>query len=567
MRNRPRHALVAGFGAAVVIAGSVLLPTAAAERRPAAAQIEAPVPELDWAACGAQQCAEAEVPLDYDEPDGATTTIAMTKFPATDAAGKVGTLFLNLGGPGAKAVGDPTFALSVRSLGPEVRAKFDIVGIDPRGVGGSTPVTCAPAPGQEPVARPATMIPETPAEVKAQLAFDDYLRASCDKTAGPILDHMSIADVARDMDLVRQAVGDEKLTYYGLSYGSLLGQTYAGLFPDRVRALALDGVVDPVASTTGREGDDRPVGVRMGRPEAMERALATVLAHCDKAGILRCPLAGKAMQRWQRVHDSLAEKPLALGPLTIDGRSFRGLYTVNAFQVDHMGGYPIPTIELLAAATKLIEVLRFGISDPAAGPGQLKVPGQSAIDLSAPRSVLEERLAGLLTEIRKAASDRAPQPAPAPADEDVAAGQAGMFGALCTDSVNPGDPAAWAQAAEDTKAKAPRFGPLMVWVFSPCAGWPGSSADAYRGPFGTSLDTPPLIIGNSLDAATPIGGAHAAKDLLPGSRLVTLDAWGHTAIGKSGCVTKHVESYLLRQQLPGGDQRCATDYTLFGLRN
>ncbi|NGN64580.1 alpha/beta fold hydrolase [Streptomyces sp. A7024] len=564
MRNRPRHALVAGIGAAVVIAGSVLLPNAAAERRPeAAARVEAPVPELDWSACGAQQCAEAQVPLDYDEPDGDTVKLAMTKFPATGSGEKTGTLFLNLGGPGAKAVGDPTFALSVRSLGPEVRAKFDIVGIDPRGVGGSAPATCPPAPGREPVAKPATMIPETPDEVKAQLAYDDYLRASCDETAGPILDHMSMADVARDMDLVRQAVGDEQLTYYGISYGSLLGQTYAALFPDRVRALAIDGVLDPVASTTGRPGDDRPVGVRMGRPEAMEQALATLLAHCDKAGILRCPLAGQAMMRWQRVHDSLAERPLELGPMTIDGRSFRGLYTVNAFQVDHMGGYPLPTIELLAAATKLIEVLRFGPGDPAAGQTRLKVPGRSAIDLSAPRSVLEERLAGLLAEIRKAAAERVPTPAPAA--EDVSAGLAGMFGALCTDSVNPADPNAWVQAAKDTEARAPRFGPLMVWVFSPCAGWPGSSADAYRGPFDTRLTTPPLIIGNARDAATPIGGGEAARDLLPGSRLITLDAWGHTALGKSGCVTKHVESYLIKQQLPGGDQHCKTDYTLFGL--
>ncbi|WP_158574175.1 alpha/beta hydrolase [Streptomyces triticagri] len=569
MGSRIRRLLAGGVGVGV-LASLTLTSSAMAERVTgptageggavqdkafhdrAAVEVEAPVPELDWTACGTEQCAEAEVPIDYDEPDGSTITLAMRKLPATDPSGRIGTLFVNLGGPG-ETVTD--FSMIVSALGPAVVAKFDLVGVDPRGAGGSAPVGCAPAPGQEPVAKPVAMPPESPEETEAQLAYDDYLRTSCEQTAGPILDHMSIADVARDMDLIRQAVGDDRLSYFGLSYGTLLGQTYAALFPDRVRAMVLDGVLDPVAATTGHEGDQRPVGARRGGPEATDEALASALERCDKAGTPRCPLAGDALQRWQRVHDSLADEPLDLGQFVLDGRQFRGLFTLGAFQYDHLGGAPLPAVELLAHATRVAEVLRFGIGD---GDTTLEPPGEPAIDLTASSSVLRERLAGLLGRIVSAT------PSAEPDAEDVSAGAARQLGALCTDSRNPDDPADWVRAAEESAQQSPLFGPLMVWAYSPCAGWPGSPEDAYHGPFDTALDTPPLLIANTHDGATPVAGAHAAQDLLPGSRLITLDSWGHTAAGKSTCVTALIEPYLLTRSLPDSDKPCDPDHELFG---
>ena len=569
MKSRYGTALVVGLGV-LAIGSAGLIPAAMATQpeRPdhAPDQIEAPIPELAWEPCGLEQCATVQVPLDYDNPNGDTTTLALKKYPTTGSDGdKVGTLFVNLGGPGETATEGPMFGLGIAALGPQIRTRFDIVGIDPRGAGGSTPITCAPAPGEDPVQRPTTPIPRTEEQLEARIAWDNYVRQSCAETADPIIDNMSMADVARDMDLIRQAVGDEKLTFYGLSYGSLLGQTYSALFPDRVRAMVIDGVLDPIASTTGRNGDHQePVGLRMGRHTATEEALTSVLAHCDRAGFPRCPLAGDARERWQRVHDSLEEEPLELGGFVLDGLTFRASLTMGAFQMDHMGGYPLPTIELLTAATKIIDVLRFGLSSPT-GETTVQLAGRPDVDLTAPRPVLERQLVSLLDELNQASEGTvAPIDPTQDAEEDVAGGGARTMGALCTDSVNSSDPRAWADAATASEEDAPMFGPLTVWGFSLCAGWPGSSADAYHGDFDTALSTPPLIIGNIQDAASPMEGARAAQKLHEGSKLVTLNAWGHTAIGKSSCVTELVQPYLIDQQLPDKDQTCDPDYNLFG---
>lgn len=516
-----------------------------------AARARASVPDLDWSACGADQCATTQVPLDHDAPGGSTVTLALKKVPASAPDQRAGSLFLDLGGPGVAATEGTTFATAVAALPAEVRKTYDVIGVDPRGSGGSTPVGCGPAPGQDPVPAPPRPYPESGEEIQARNAYDAYLRASCDSTAGPVLDHMSIADIARDLDLIRQAVGDEKLTFYGMSYGSLLGQTYAALFPDRVRAMVLDGVLDPVAATTGRPGDDRPVSQRNGQPPAMEEALAAALRTCDSASVRHCPLTGLARHRWQRVDASLAAEPLEVAGQPFDDRQFR-LLTLAAFQYEHLGGLPLPTVELLTDATRVIEYLRFTYA------GQSTVvhpPGEDPIDLRAPEAELKSRLAGLLTRI-------AVPPTPPPPD-DISGGQARMLGTLCADSVNPADPADWADAADASAGQAPHFGRLMTWAYSACAAWPGSATDAYHGPFDTALATPPLLVGNTRDGATPLAGARAAQALHTGSRLVTLDGWGHTAIGKSACVSDLVRSYLVDQELPDGDPQCKPDDELF----
>src|SRR4051794_30705314 len=189
------------------------------------------VPRLSWTSCGAGleafQCATAEVPTDYNQPSGAKTRIAVTRLPATDPARRIGTLFVNPGGPGGSGVS------FVQQLGEvaysaDVRARFDLLGFDPRGVARSDPATCYPTAEQENAALAGTLVfPRTSAEERRFARDFRALALSCATTSPTRLRHISTANVARDLDLLRRAVGDPELNYVGYSYGTFLGATYA----------------------------------------------------------------------------------------------------------------------------------------------------------------------------------------------------------------------------------------------------------------------------------------------------------------------------------------------------
>jgi pimeloyl-ACP methyl ester carboxylesterase len=244
--------LVAGL-----VATLLAVPTAAAIPATATPAAAARVPQVRWADCGdGFQCATAQVPLDYDRPQGAQISLALIRLPAGDPARKLGSIFLNPGGPGASGVdfvrGDG------RSLFTEqVRARFDLVGFDPRGIIRSTPLRCFATLEQAIAVLPPFPFPVTRAEERIWVQANRRLAAACAQRGGPIIDHMATADAARDLDLLRRAVGDKRLSYVGYSWGSYLGTTYANLFPSKVRALTVDGVLDPIAWSTGRDDQAR----------------------------------------------------------------------------------------------------------------------------------------------------------------------------------------------------------------------------------------------------------------------------------------------------------------------
>jgi pimeloyl-ACP methyl ester carboxylesterase len=234
-----------------VALGAALLPPAAVAAAPPDAG-SPPVPVLAWTDCGGGlQCATAAVPLDYRRPRGERISVALARLPASDPAHRIGSLFINPGGPGGSGIG---FLQGAGQLFPApVRARFDIVGFDPRGVGLSTPVRCFDSVvEQQAFFARFGLFPVTDREWRAAIAASQGFDRRCAERNAAILPHLSTANVARDLDLLRQAVGDRMLSYLGLSYGTYLGATYANLFPDRFRALVLDGVVDPVDYSTGR---------------------------------------------------------------------------------------------------------------------------------------------------------------------------------------------------------------------------------------------------------------------------------------------------------------------------
>src|SRR6202034_1146835 len=238
--------------AAAALLTAVLVPAAAQAAAPGSAT--PPVPVLHWRSCyGGFQCATARVPLSYRDPRGATISIAVVRHLATDPAHRAGTLFFNSGGPTEQIDGFVTGGLG--ELPAAVRARWDIITFDPRGFGYSTAVRCFPAMAAEtkflgglvygaPAAFPVGARQEAARE-RTWARFD----ARCAQRNGSLLDHDTTADAARDMNLLREAAGAPALNYLGVSYGTLLGATYANLFPATTGRIILDGNLNPVAWT------------------------------------------------------------------------------------------------------------------------------------------------------------------------------------------------------------------------------------------------------------------------------------------------------------------------------
>jgi pimeloyl-ACP methyl ester carboxylesterase len=469
-RRRFRLALLAGVVAGLLGALLAVPPAATQPRRTPPASTEPPVPSLHWADCGdGLDCATARVPLDYRQPRGAAVSLALIRLPAADPGRRIGSIFVNPGGPGRSGV--DAIRKGGRSLfSAEVRARFDLIGLDPRGIIGSTPLRCFDTLEQAQAVLPPFEFPVTAAEERAWIQADRTFAAACARRGGPILDHMATADVARDLDLLRQAVGDERLTYAGASYGAYLGATYANLFPGRVRALVLDSAVDPVAWATGH-GDQartRPLFDRLGSARG---TYATLVAHTFKA-----------------------------------------------------------------------------LQDAAAWPG------------------LAETLQQLDSLTSSATGAPAAPPAPparAAAQQDYRNDLEGLPGVACSDSDNPDNVDAWKLAADAADHSAPYFGRYWTWLSSICQPWPGRDRDRYTGPWTRPTANPVLVVGNRFDPAAPYQGAAALARLLPRSRLLTLDGWGHTSEGKSSCVDAHINRYLLTIRVPPPGTVCRPDLVPF----
>ncbi len=207
-----------------------------------------PVSPVQWAPCGNLQCGSVTVPLDYAHPEGATIQIALGRHPAEVPSERIGSIVINPGGPGGSGIDDLPNELSV--LTPGLLDRFDIVSFDPRGVERSSPVTCSTGQGAGPVGRLIDPVPATPAAQLALLQNDQGFASACERLSGSILPYVGTVDTARDLDRIRAALGDAQLTFVGHSYGTLLGATYAQLFPTHVRAMVLDGAIDPALSAT-----------------------------------------------------------------------------------------------------------------------------------------------------------------------------------------------------------------------------------------------------------------------------------------------------------------------------
>jgi pimeloyl-ACP methyl ester carboxylesterase len=429
-------------------------------------------------------------------------------------------LFINPGGPGGSGIDFLRF-LGPILFTPEVRAHFDIVGFDPRGVARSTPLQCFESQDQWGPLFNEFAFPTTRKQEQLWEGSDRYLANSCAKRAGPIASHMATADVARDLDRLRAAVGDSGLNYYGVSYGSYLGVTYANLFPSHVRALVVDGVLDPVAWSTGYgNGSTVPVSTRLFSNLGARETLEQFFHLCD---IGDCALGPNSAARYAALAARLKVHPIRI--ILPDGSILRLDYT-------NLIGATLGAMYDSAGWPAFARFLR-----------EIQAHASAAL-LGAAYARLRLRPAYVAPDPRLEYHNFV---------EPFAA-------VLCEDSINPSSYDAWWSAAHNA---AGYFGPIWTWASSVCAVWPFHDPERYLGPFDHRTADPLLVIGNLYDPATRYAGARRVAALMPGARLLTLHGWGHTSLLRSHCVDDWLGRYFLNVQLPPKGTVCQQDFIPF----
>ncbi|GAA1761218.1 alpha/beta hydrolase [Streptomonospora arabica] len=482
-----RWAAAAAHTAALATAALALVPGTAAAAN-------APQQRLEWGACSGLEapegtpmvCARLTVPLDRGAPAAqrGTAELALSRVPAREQ--RTGTLVVNPGGPGSP--GRIWAARTAASLPDDLRDRYDVVGFDPRGTGASTPaVSCDPEFFQAP--RPDT-VPRTAAD-SATLTdrAADYAAACSRSTGGDLLEHMSTADSADDIDAIRAALGAERVDYLGYSYGTLLGAVFATRHPDRVRRLVLDSVVHP-----GRPWYRANLRQSRSLDAAAQNFFAWTARHDDAYGL--GDTAGETAAAYYGTRADLAEAPAegAVGPTELENTYLTAAYSAATWP------------ELARA---LSDHTRDGDT------------------------------AGL-TEVHRAYGDSA--------ESDASYGA--YLATQCTDARWPRDTRTWLDDGEKAHAEAPFQGWNNIWYNMPCAFWsaPGGTWPDVDG----SGVSGALLVQAEDDGPTPVEGAFAMRERFPGGRLV-LESGGVShgvSLGGNPCVDGAVADYLRDGTLP-----------------
>ncbi|HEY0660500.1 MAG TPA: alpha/beta fold hydrolase [Lysobacter sp.] len=476
--RRATTLLVITFSLAAIALRANAAPTAAAT-----------VPHLAWSDCGdGFQCSTARVPLDHDQPRGRQIELPLIRRLASDRTHRIGSLFFHQGGTGQNVQAIRAFPPFIFDLFP----RFDFVGFDQRGVGGSRPAVqaCGPHPAfATPMPTPQTVNP--PDFVRDVVTYGQR----CLQANRDLLPHLSSANVARDLDLLRAAVGDSKLTYFGVSFGTTVGATYASLFPGRARALLLDSAM-------------------------------------DVDGYLRRPI-----RNWL---DYTASHEAVLG-------RFLQACAANPQGCGFGGSDPRDTLDRLMARLRQAPLA----SDDPAVPGTLTVAHvQLALGKALRRRVLWPLLAFSLAQ---ADAGHAASLLQFAGDNQPSAADDFLSGLYAVDQQYPRlPPSFYFELAEQSHARFPHFGFASGYPDLVHALWPARDQDAYQGPIrNPSWAAPALVIGMTHDPATPYHEAQRLTADLGNARLLTFDADGHFAVGTlDDCVLGHALAYLEAGALP-----------------
>ncbi|WP_149829035.1 alpha/beta hydrolase [Streptomyces tailanensis] len=461
--------------------------------------------KLTWRNCDIPgfQCATMKAPLDYAKPTEGDVRLAVSRKKATGPGKRLGSLLVNPGGPGGSAVGYVQGYAGIE-YPAQVRARYDMVAVDPRGVAGSEPIRCLTGRQMDTYTQ-TDLTPDDQGEETRLVAAYKRFAEGCGARSPKLLRHVSTVEAARDMDILRAVLGDEKLTYVGASYGTFLGATYAGLFPERVGRLVLDGALDP-SLPADRLNQEQTAG--------FETAFEAFAKDCARRK--DCPLGrtpAQVRKNLRALFERLDAKPIPAGDA--GGRKL---------------GESLATTGVIAA-----------MYDEGAWP-QL-------------RQALTEALrrndgAGLL-----ALSDSYYERAPDGSYSNLMYANAAVN---CLD-LPPAytTPGQVEQALPAFEKASPVFGRALAWASLNCAYWPVRPTG---GPHRIEAKgaAPIVVVGTTRDPATPYRWARGLASQLSSARLLTYDGDGHTAYGRgSTCIDSTINTYLLHGTPPTNGKRCS----------
>jgi pimeloyl-ACP methyl ester carboxylesterase len=458
--------------------------------------------ELIWTDCKDDkkfQCAEIQVPVDYQNPGNASLTLALKKLPAKYSADKVGSLLINPGGPGGSGTDYVTYAED--AFGKRLMDSFDIIGFDPRGVALSTPLDClTDKEVDEFIAFDGT--PDTDQELKDSLQLSINLAEGCEAVENNLIAHVGTQEAARDMDIIRELVGDEKLNFLGASYGTYLGGMYAELFPEKVGRLVLDGAVDP--SLSGEEQSfDQAVG--------LDTALRRFVEDCPKYD--DCPLTQTGTGGVKEIRDfldSLDANPLKTEDPERILTQAMGVYAVAAFLYsDDWWSY-----------------MRQSLATAFDGDGT---------DLLSIVDLFNERK-----------------------DDGTFATNAteAIYAINCFDEPSDATEEQVREFAKTWIKDAPVFGDYLAWGNLACSIWPVKDPNPIN-KFVAQGAAPIVVVGTKYDPATPYKWAIGLSSQLSSSVLLTYEDDGHTAYMRgSECIDKEIENYLVYGIVPAKNIVC-----------
>ena len=448
---------------------------------------------LAWEDCGGGwECTTARAPFSWDDPEAGEVELAVKRLPAS--GDRIGSLLTNPGGPGASGVDFVTDAEGM--VGDRVKEAYDLVGFDPRGVGQSNPVACLDDAAKDEHLSTEYDVPDGEAGVDERRAAYREWAEACAENTGDFLGQVDTQSAARDMDLLRAVLGDEKLTYLGYSYGTQLGATYAGLFPDRVGRLVLDGAVD-VTLTPAESSEQQAVG--------FENALRAYVEDCQAGP--SCPLGGDTdagMRQVRAVLDAAKADPL---PTASDRRltSTLAFYGVALALYNDLN-WPLLTQGLTEA--------------------------------------IEDGTGTTLLFLADFYNDRNP-------DGSFSTNSTEAFRAVgCLDGRQDPDPAAMEEQRERLEREAPTMGSFFAYGALVCADWPFPVVEQEFDLHAAGA-APIVVIGTTNDPATPYVWAEALSSTLDSAVLVTYEGEGHVAYGRSNaCIGDAVDDYLVDGTVP-----------------
>jgi pimeloyl-ACP methyl ester carboxylesterase len=450
---------------------------------------------VDWGDCGEGfECGSVHVPLDYSHPDGRKISLALIRKRATGMGRPVGSLLMNPGGPGGSGV---DFLRSSASDFSSLNTYFDLVSWDPRGVGASAPVICYSSKQLDTYLALDSVLADPQEKTTFVRAVQDFT-ASCERRNGDLLPFMDSSSTARDMDRIREALGDPRLTYLGFSYGTYIAQWYAHLFPVHVRAMALDGVVDPTLAS------DPSASFEIG---AFQQNLDAFFASCKADPACTYAASGDPAVKLKAAVEALDVRPLKVGDRDLT-RSL-ALRAVMASLYDE--NYWPDLDQALTALEK--------------GDGKPMLDIADSFDGRYPDGSYDNSSNG------------------------------GYQATACLDAAAPPDLATYDAAGPAMARESPLLGPFVQYGDLECTFWPVKPQ--HLGESLTITGVPPiLLVGATNDPATPYGDAKSVARQIPSSVLLTREGNGHTSYSASRCIQDAEDAYLVKLTLPASNTLC-----------